>query len=430
MIMFNRFFHNWFFEPTYADEYLTAMKLGILDPKILDEFEYEVLSGRQKPAVTIGMEIEQNPHVEVYKVPEEDFNYYFKHEIGGFVDLETAVIERLLYVEFLESILVSRWGDPRDYPRCQCRWDYDGSGPAEWSYGISKMGGNVLKLFLNDWLYNKDTHYIWQWHSEYEEEEWVGCGSHVHIRPSYQDWNIDPQNPTQVGEIWACAWNTAVTLLPFLLPYFLWEEIPRGSSSEWAIPFYKRYSPATIYEKVRRLDGRSGRDDYNIISLTGITRCPKPLTIEIRIAESHPAFAIAGAQALNKIIAASFKRGFISPKVTPETERKLLEIERRIVIDHEPVYGVLEDVGPIYFLPGRGLPGVKRIEFVNAWDVTQTILKTYLRYGSIWYGRWTVRVAKLLYEKGIPAENDWACWRIMEDKFTWEEPEIRMDRRK
>jgi len=417
-MMFNMKYRDWFFETTIEEDWLLARKLGILDPRLLDGYEVDILSYRAKPAFTIGIEIEQYKLTKVYWVRDDRFSEIVKIKKDGFRKLQQMERTYTIMSKSLRDILYERWGDPVP---CESKWMYDGSGPAEWSYGISKIGANVLKMFLNDWFYNSPTHYVWEWRAEYlSNGRHHGCGSHTHLRPVLQNGNI--------GETWATAWNTVVTLLPFMMPFFVWKERARLEASTWARPYYRRYAPATIEEKVRALDGNNGRDNYCIVSLTGITYCPKPLTIEIRISETHPTFSLAGMQILNRIIGGAFKRGYISPKVTPDTERKLLEIEERVVC-REPVYEVLEDVGPIEFLPGRGIPGIKKLVFKNAWEVTKAICNILLRHGRDVWGRWTVRVAKLISERGIPAENSWACWRVLEKDFNWEEPEIDMSRR-
>ena len=291
-------------------------------------------------------------------------------------------------------------------------WHPDPSGPRETSIGPFKNVKSILDRFFADTV---DQDITWAWHAA--NDNGAGAGSHVHLcmTPDLFDDEI---------AAWTIAYNTVVELTPFLAPYFChdWEQGFRsggdylnGRESQiehWATPTLARASPATIRDHVERPHGFSRTFD----SVTfNPAQGEKPVTIELRLNDAHPAMALNGLALLRRDAGRAIEGGW-SPKLE-DHDRTLRAVYDKIYSRAHEV-GLLAAMqepieGGIRFMEGRGIPGVEQLEFETPFDVLRAI-----QVKKEWQrGEWRHRGALLVAEgedANSPArpENVDSLWNI------------------
>lgn len=244
-------------------------------------------------------------------------------------------------------------------------WHRDGSGPQETDYGAYKQVKSILNRFKDDC--NGRT---WTWHNEMTNGG--GCGSHVHLHLS-EDFCSEFSERTNL-EAWTVSWNSIVEIAPFLLPMFTadWENGYRSSVTRWASPNITRYSQSSVASRVE--NPRSTSRGYDSVTFNGASHSGKPLTIELRFNEAHPSQALVGLLFLRRIAGNCVEEGW-SPKLAGDRRALLNEVyEACYSPGHQDVFEALDDVGPVRFQEGRGIPGLDCDEFDSALDLFQAIL--------------------------------------------------------
>jgi len=287
------------------------------------------------------------------------------------------------------------------------RWEHDLSGPLETALPPAIHPGRAIFGFLR-----RVGPHRWEWKGEYDH---IGCGSHMHFR-------VREELVPDVVEAWTCLYNTLVECVPLMLPLFsAWVAKPyRTSVGRWAYPNIRRFNPARMAYFLRpEWHGR----EYNYVTLNRHRGVEKPLTIEVRLVEAHPAFSYTAAILLNRIVRKCFERGFLSPKLHDRV-RVLRETLDRLYADMyagrmKPAYAYLEETADLRFV--REIPGLAR-SYGDALELFDDLLLEYLpRYPPL------ARVGRLLLNRGDPRENPSSIWDIWVPmgEFRWERgPEV------
>lgn len=265
------------------------------------------------------------------------------------------------------------------------RWESDLSGPREFeNLGPGKQVKNLVRRFTET-SRQYDDEVPWEWHNETSAGS--GCGSHAHI--TFAD---DTDDRDRFVEGMTIAWNTAVELTPFLAPFFSadWEQGFRSSISRWASPQLTRYSQSTMDRKVRQNNSRS----YDSVTLSP-REGSKPLTVELRLNEAHPAFALVGLTFLRRTMTKAMRGGW-SPKLAGDRRSRLNELYRAIYQPDTGLVEAMQSVGPFRFEVGRGIPGSDVLEYETAWDVLEKIMAV----NGIDRGAYDDHVKKLIQAAG------------------------------
>lgn len=294
-------------------------------------------------------------------------------------------------------------------------WHRDGSGPLETTFGPGMYPGRLVHTFIKN---VKEYGCVWFWRGEYmiAPRGYAGCGSHVHFRPR-DDVRRVAQNWV---EAWCTTFNTLVECVPLVLPFFAWGRgLPepftfRETIIRWARLSSRRLNPLATE---RFLDPTWSGRTYDHVTFNERTDT-KPLTLEIRVNESHPAIAYAGCIILNRIIRRCIDRGFVSPKLR---ERNIFfsRIEgaiARSIEENRSIYETLENVIPPPFEPGRQIP-LLRTRYDTYMDLFDDIIENYIPpYPPL------ARTGKLFLERYAPSDNPHAVWDVLTPRpFTWEE---------
>jgi len=318
---------------------------------------------------------------------------------------------------------------------------YDGSGPFEWGYGPYIYPSQMLRLFFKD-VGDR----IWEWAHETPSEQ--GCGSHWHFRPNDDRVRMFVSHRV---EYWTIAMNTINEMLPILLPFLIhgiraFQDVPRSSAGRWASPRYRRWSERSVAEVLA--NPYFSHHEYKIYEFNGASYGGKPLTIEIRLAETHPIIAAAGQRILSYILNHYFKkleqsiaggaRPDISPKFTEEGKRQAKKLYNDVVYTRHDLWNKMENYGPVIFQPGRGPTYLFTKRFLKNEYRTFYELFAYTVYEQLaLYPEkernkdWFWRVLWLLYNKGVPAEeklNLWDAYTHEGDDFQWETAPAYTDR--
>ena len=301
-------------------------------------------------------------------------------------------------------------------------WHYDGSGPYETALPPSIYPGRRLKGFID--MCRATPNCEWTWKSEISHPQaparMAGCGSHIHFRPR--------QDVEYISAQWVAAWtsayNTLVETVPLVLPMFCWGRERdnvftfRREALYWAKIVRRRVSPATTR---RFLSPTYSGHPYDAVAWNKKVE-EKPLTIELRLNETHPAIAYELAILLNRIIRKCFERGFVSPKMADRVH-VIEEIERhaeRSIERQENLYTILEMIQNINFLPGREIPTLAR-GYRNYLELFKDILRNYGHpYPPMG------RICRLFLHEGEPWRNPHAVWRtfVPYGEFRWDQAEI------
>lgn len=308
--------------------------------------------------------------------------------------------------------------DPR--LRRYYEWHYDGSGPLETALPPSVNPITHIKRFID--IVN-ELNARWEWVNEfYTPGRWRGCGSHIHFRV-----RDDLEHPVPIEDVWATTYNTFIEVYPFILPLFAFgnREVYtfRREVLTWADIIPTRLSPELMRDYLRE-DYES--HPYHAIALNRKTR-EKPLTIEIRLAETHPAIAYYVMLIMNRIVREVYKRGYLSPKLDPTIRNSVyMKVENAIDRSTEQridLYDALEEEFMDFEIRfTRPIPRLKSV-YYGYFSIFKDILK---HYTTMEHDR-EARVYLLFINKGRPARNAMRLWDIFAPKglFEWIDPPIK-----
>jgi len=296
-------------------------------------------------------------------------------------------------------------------------WHYDLSGPLETALPPSPFPGRVAKSFIDN---VKRYGCVWHWKNEFwAPPRWRGCGSHLHFRPRddvgyvYENWL----------EAWATMHNTLVEVTPLIAPMFAWGRESfryRREVLRWAKLVHRRLGPASMR---RYLDISYTGHPYDSVALNRKI-AGKPLTLEIRLNETHPAISFVVGILLNRIIRRCFERGFLSPKMKNRVEvinavdRAITDSIGRGISLYETMEREIDEVGGITFT--RTIPGLKRK--YDSWGAffDELLIEYMPSYPP------KARVCRLFLHRGEPWKNPNAVWNTFAPmgEFRWDQPEI------
>lgn len=307
--------------------------------------------------------------------------------------------------------------DVCDGLRLSYDWHYDGSGPYETALPPSTYPGRMLKSFIDRCRQTPGC--AWVWKSEiqhpYQHDRWAGCGSHIHFRPRQDVESIN----AQWLEAWTTAYNTLVETVPLVLPMFCWGRARnnvftfRQEALMWANIVKRRFTTRTMSTFMQ--PSYTGHP-YDAVAMNKKTQ-EKPLTLELRLNETHPAIAYELAIILNRIIRKCFDRGFVSPKLS-DRNHVLDEIERHTsdsINRSENLYRHLRQVESISF--SREIPLLDR-GYPDYVELFKDILRNYGHpYPPM------ARVCNLFLNEGEPWRNTDAVWHtfVPYGEFQWDQ---------
>lgn len=279
-------------------------------------------------------------------------------------------------------------------------WHRDGSGPRETSIGPAKNVKAILDTFYAD---TRDEDITWDWHAEYQGR---GAGSHLHLCMA------DDVFADEISG-WTISYNTCVELVPFLAPFFChdWENGFRDSVDRWAPATLQRLSQSSVEDYVGSPSYGWSRS-YNAVTFNP-SHGSKPVTVELRLNEGHPAIALDGLLLLRRVCGRAVEAGW-SPKLVDH--RETLAAVYTKVYDRAHDVGLMtamkEEIdGGIRFQEGRGIPGVDQLEFDTPFEVLKAIQRAYPQKP----GTWRARVEYLVgagRDDYAPANNTDALWHI------------------
>jgi hypothetical protein len=336
-------------------------------------------------------------------------------------------------------------------------WHEDLSGPYETALEPSIAPLEKIKEFVSTALEDGN---IWEWKG-YWWDSWAererGCGCHIHMRPRpskyhkqvdalrppeqripglQQDPEYDHPPDVPIEEVWATAYNTLIEVYPFILPLFCAGGSTvfrfRQSVTGWAAFVWGRISAQSMRDY---LSPDYLGHPYDAVALNRKTR-DKPLTLEIRLNESHPCITYVTITLLNRIIRKCFQRRYTSPKLAMDRwtrgdfYEKIRDAVGESAMQERDLYETLESAvqewvrehGPIQFEEGREIPGLKRY-YDSYFKIFRDITYTHLHFmNPVEY-----RVYQLFYHRGNPRRNWRQVWRLLhtpKGEFYWEDPYI------
>ena len=299
-------------------------------------------------------------------------------------------------------------------------WHNDMSGPRETSIGAFKNTKTILNRFYAD---TRDEDITWDWHASHES---AGAGSHVHLCVAGDVFDDEIA-------AWTVSYNTVLETFPFLAPFFChnWEEGFRDGTTDsygsqlnvekWAEGQTTRLSQDSIRDRVERPRGFSR--SYNSVTFNPAQTSGKPVTIELRANDAHPAMALNGLLLIRRLTGRAIEAGW-SPKL--ENHHDTLDACYEKIYHRATEVGLLtamqEDIeGGITFQEGRGLPGIDQREFDTMWDVLRAIMVAYPQTPATWRKRSHILVRSGNDEYG-PQNNPEALWNMDAERgeFTWD----------
>lgn len=316
----------------------------------------------------------------------------------------------------------------------QYHWHRDGSGPLETTFGGGKYPGVPCRDFVE---YVKKKEVTWIWRSEIRRRR-RGCGSHLHFRPREEDLSHLRMN---VVNAWTTTYNTLLEVTPLVAPLFCWGGMTghfgyRNKWKDWAKLNTTRLATRSVRSVLDYPEDSSLRHYRHVTwnERKGEDFPPhmrKPLTIEMRLAETHPGIAYEAAILVNRVIRKCIDRGFVSPKLDRTEDRTLnmrletfnridnaLEQSRIRSSETHNLYELMDThVAVIDFEPGRGIPDME--EHYPTWS---TFFDDFLRtYGDPYHPM--ARVCRLFLHRGVPSENQNAVWDIFNEygDFSWDQ---------
>jgi len=367
---------------------------------------------------------------EDYEYLLEEVKKYYSEFEGEDLWEEELATDELFYVKFYKPMPVTFGFEIEQYDADICRelerlytWHYDGSGPYETAIGPATYPGRLVSNFIYNVRYYRCE---WNWKHNLPFTN-KGCGSHIHFRPRDDVEYIR----VQWVEAWTVAYNTMVEVVPFMLPLFAWGDerhiyyrksaaVRPNRRSGWAKFTKRRLSPSSVRNF---LDPSYIGHPYNAIAWNRKTRA-KPLTLEVRLNETHIAISYYASIILNRIIRKCYERGFRSPKLHETVRSTILsDIEDAYIstcIYRDDLYDRLKDIGPIRF--SKSIPLLKN-EYNKYSEVFDDIIKKYTpSYPPM------ARIGRLFLHRGYPAANTNALWHIFEPygRFKWDRgPEVK-----
>lgn len=299
-------------------------------------------------------------------------------------------------------------------------WHRDASGPRETSIGAYKNCKSILNRFYTD---TRDEEITWDWHASHEGS---GAGSHVHLCVAGDVFDDEIT-------AWTISYNTVTEVFPFLAPFFChnWQEGFRDGSRDtygnqlnvkkWAEGQLTRLSQDSIQDRVER--PRSFSRSYNSVTFNPAQTSGKPVTIELRANDAHPAMALNGLLLIRRLTGRAIEAGW-SPKL--ENHRDTLTRCYAKIYERATEVGLLtamkEEIdGGITFQEGRGLPGIDKREFDTMWEVLRAIMVAFPQTPGTWRKRAHILVREGHDEWG-PQNNPDAMWNIDADRgeFSWD----------
>lgn len=358
-----------------------------------------------------------------YSVVEEASSYYselrgeapWSEEVASDSDMEFVQVYRKMPVSFGFEV------EQDDEDICRLlrityEWHFDGSGPLETAFEPAIYPGRAIKEFIGKCRSERGCE--WTWSSENREGR--GCGSHIHLRPRE---DVDYIS-AQYVEAWTTAYNTLAEVVPLVLPMFCY-----GSARAGAFTFRREAMTwARLDSCTRRMDRARMADflqpsyvghPYEAVALNR-KHPAKPLTLELRLAETHPSVAYELAIILNRVIRKCFERGFRSPKLLDRVD-KIREIEHAASLSisrSQNLYIHLSYVRDLAFEPDRAIPGLQA-RYGNYLDCFRDIL---VNYGHPYPPM--ARICRLFLAGGEPWKNPTALWNVFHapfGEFRWEQ---------
>lgn len=301
-------------------------------------------------------------------------------------------------------------------------WHNDASGPRETSIGAYKNTKTILNRVYGE-TRDAGTGITWDWHASNGS---AGAGSHVHLCVAEDVFEGEHV------KAWTISYNTVVETFPFLAPFFChnWEQGFRDGTryysgsqlnvERWAEGTLTRFSQDTVRERVNN-PSRYSR------SYESVTFNPeqgnKPLTIELRANDAHPAMALNGLLLIRRLTGRAIEAGW-SPKL--ENHRATLQACYEKIYHRATEVGLLTAMqepidGGITFQEGRGLPGIDQREFESMWDVLRAIMIAYPQTPATWRKRAHILVREGRDDWG-PQNNPDALWNMDADRgdFSWD----------
>lgn len=303
-------------------------------------------------------------------------------------------------------------------------WHNDGSGPRETAIGPIRNVHSVLRKFYAD---TRDEGITWDWHSygtRHRGGRSGGAGSHLHLRPIVENFPMADEL-----DVWTISHNAVTELVPVLAPFFChdWEDgFREGRTNRNGQLLARKWADRNTRlsrDSVRRnLNGRASR------SYKAVTFNPplgdKPLTLELRGNDAHPAMALAGLLVLRRVVAHCIEQD-CSPKLVNhrETHRELFTT----VYDDAADMGLMRAMkvpfdSPIRFESDRGIPKVGEGPFDSPFDLLMAILREYYAEPGTWRARAHMLVKAGRDEWGPQANTEWALWHIDAPRgdFEWD----------
>ena len=278
---------------------------------------------------------------------------------------------------------------------------YDGSDPWEVVLGHSPVLGDLLQVF-NNWVGNDK----WAWCSNFNGTH--GLGNHYHLS-LIGDKRIEGQ-PIRTLDYadWAIAYNVVVTMQPFIAPFLACGKQFRVGALDgdhWANPIVDRVTGGDMKEAFvngqfrGRLTGQMIRCCHDYAS-PSLNRKDKPVaTIEVRLNEAHPYWAMPGMQLMATLIRASIARN-ASIKLSKSGETIGLPEHKRVMkeawenIAANGIYDGMLRTKNITFAAGRGIPHVMRDDQEKTFDMGLDLFRAICRrfangkdYSALNYGK-------------------------------------------
>lgn len=317
-------------------------------------------------------------------------------------------------------------------------WEHDPSGPREIEIGPGKH----VKRLIGD--FNETARQYgrlpWVWASSNGSS---GAGSHVHFNVD----NVDDEETTI--KAWTIAYNTIVDLLPVLSPFFChnWEEGFRDGTDydssqtnveHWASPVTARYDTDSMRQYYQRPDSFSRA--YDAITANPSDHTGKPLTLELRLSDSHPVFALTGSYYLRKTVKRCFDRDW-SVKIDRQASQGInivREMYDRIyhIPDGSNLINELQRPLRIEFEDGREVPNLDStyacpydlledilIEITPRWgeDRADRRASNLVRYaGDLVRSRRSDPFVENVSRIPCPSRNERAIWHMDTEQFSWQ----------
>lgn len=300
-------------------------------------------------------------------------------------------------------------------------WDRDLSGPIEMRLPPSTHPTYEVKKFVSAVLTHRAK---WEWHNEYRDEigELRGCGSHLHFRVREEMFRHLGEG--YVNDVWATAYNTFIEVTPFLIPILAWSGVYRlhrfrRKVKRWAMHDSKRVSVAEA--GFCRSPTYINTCNYKAVVFKRKTE-EKPLTIEVRLAESPPQVSMYFSSLMGRIVKECLSGARpLSPRLSPDVRGGFFEAFRNLLYEaayyyDKDVYWVLRELKNIKF--DRPIPRLKD-RYDNALEVFKDIL-VYYTPGWDPY----MRLFYFFMNELKPYENQDAVWEVFMKFgiFYWERP--------